>query len=118
MRRHKRIAAGIGVFAVAAGALTLSAPAAQASTASPKVTWGDCVHYSDEALEAMGVPREELARMRALLARTDCGTVQVPLDYSRPYGRKISVAISRIRATDQKHKRGSIAVNPGGPGGS
>src|SRR5690349_13305043 len=118
MTRHKRIAAGIGVFAVAAGALTLSPPPAEASTASPTVTWGDCVQYSDEALEALGVRREELARIRALLARTDCGTVRVPLDYSRPHGTKITVAISRIRATDQRHKLGSIAVNPGGPGGS
>src|SRR5690242_14013575 len=113
MTRHKRIAAGIMAFAVTSGALTLSAPTAEASTASPRVTWGDCAQYSDEALEAMGVPREELARMRALLARTDCGTVRVPLDYSRPNGTKITVAISRIRATDQKHKLGSIAVNPG-----
>jgi pimeloyl-ACP methyl ester carboxylesterase len=56
--------------------------------------------------------------MRALLARTDCGTVQVPLDYRRPSGTKVTVAISRLRATDQRHKLGSMAVNPGGPGGS
>jgi len=118
MTRHRRFAAGIGVFAVAAGALTLSAPAAQASAASPKVTWGNCVRYSDETLEALGVPREELARVRALLARTDCGTVRVPLDYRHPHGTKITVAVSRIRATDQRHKLGSIAVNPGGPGNS
>jgi pimeloyl-ACP methyl ester carboxylesterase len=82
------------------------------------VTWGDCEAYSDETLEAMGVRPEDLPKIRALLARTDCGTVQVPLDYNRPHGQKITVAISRLRASDQKHKLGSIAVNPGGPGGS
>ncbi|BCY11286.1 alpha/beta fold hydrolase [Actinoplanes sp. L3-i22] len=123
MTRHKRLAAGIGVLVVAAGAMVLPAPAAQAgaassSTASPQVTWGTCVAYPDATLEAMGVPAEELPRFRALLARTDCGTVQVPLDYHHPNGRQITVAISRLRATDQRHKLGSIAVNPGGPGGS
>ncbi|WP_203828247.1 alpha/beta fold hydrolase [Actinoplanes palleronii] len=120
MTRHKRLTAGIGVLAVAAGAFGLAVPAsgAAASSGSGRVTWGDCVAYSDATLEAMGVPPDEVPRIRALLARTDCGTVQVPLDYAHPAGRKITVAISRLRATDQKHKRGSIAVNPGGPGGS
>jgi pimeloyl-ACP methyl ester carboxylesterase len=119
MTRHTGIVAGIGVLVMAAGAgLIALAPPAGASTAPPAVTWSDCVAYSDETLEAMGVPPEELPRIRALLARTDCGTVQVPLDYNRPNGTKITVAISRLRATDQQHKLGSMAVNPGGPGGS
>nr|BFE72745.1 hypothetical protein GCM10020092_060460 [Actinoplanes digitatis] len=106
------------MFAVVAAGLMVSAPTAEASTASPKVTWGNCPQYSDEVLEAMGLRPDELGRMRALLARTDCGTVRVPLDYRRPNGTRITIAISRIRATDQRHKLGSIAVNPGGPGGS
>ncbi|MET3423697.1 pimeloyl-ACP methyl ester carboxylesterase [Actinoplanes tereljensis] len=119
MTRRTGIVAGIGVLVMAAGAgLIVLAPPAAASAAPPAVTWNDCVAYSDETLEAMGIPPEELPRIRALLARTDCGTVQVPLDYHRPNGTKITVAISRLRATDQRHKLGSIAVNPGGPGGS
>ncbi len=52
------------------------------------------------------------------MARTDCGTVEVPLDYAYPEGRRITVAITRLRATDRAHRLGTIAVNPGGPGGS
>ncbi|MFI1995213.1 alpha/beta fold hydrolase [Actinoplanes sp. NPDC020271] len=118
MTRHKRLTAGIGVLVVAAGLGIVPGPAAAAGTASPKVTWGDCVAYSDAALESIGLPAEELPKVRALLARTDCGTVRVPLDYHKPHGEQITVAITRLRATDQKHKRGSLAVNPGGPGGS
>ncbi|MEV6302726.1 alpha/beta fold hydrolase [Actinoplanes sp. NPDC051861] len=121
MTRRTGIAAGIGALVMAAGAglIALPLPAAAGASAAPvTVTWSDCVAYSDETLEAMGVSPEELPRIRALLARTDCGTVRVPLDYHRPNGTKITVAISRIRAADQQHKRGSVAVNPGGPGGS
>ncbi|MFE3029378.1 alpha/beta hydrolase [Nocardia tengchongensis] len=41
----------------------------------------------------------------------------VPVDYAQPQGRTMSVAISRVRATDQDHRRGILLSNPGGPGG-
>jgi pimeloyl-ACP methyl ester carboxylesterase len=47
-----------------------------------------------------------------------CGTIQVPLDYSNPTATSISLAIVRKPATDQAHRIGSLLVNPGGPGGS
>lgn len=47
-----------------------------------------------------------------------CADITVPLDYRRPQGDKITVAISRITATDPAHRRGVLLVNPGGPGTS
>ncbi|MFB6891582.1 alpha/beta fold hydrolase [Kitasatospora sp. NPDC056327] len=47
-----------------------------------------------------------------------CADVTVPLDYGNPGGRTITVAISRLKATDTRHRIGSVLVNPGGPGGS
>ena len=47
-----------------------------------------------------------------------CATVRVPLDYDQPAGVQISLAVSRLPATDPAHRRGSLFVNPGGPGGS
>jgi len=47
-----------------------------------------------------------------------CTTAQVPLDYDRPWGEQTTVALLRVKATDQKHKIGSLFVNPGGPGAS
>ena len=47
-----------------------------------------------------------------------CGTLEVPLDYDHPRGEKISLALVRLPATDQAHKKGTIFFNPGGPGGS
>lgn len=48
----------------------------------------------------------------------ECGTVSVPLDYRKPRGRQITIAITRLKAVDQVHRLGSLALNPGGPGGS
>jgi pimeloyl-ACP methyl ester carboxylesterase len=49
-------------------------------------------------------------------AGAQCGQVSVPLNYSRPDGRTITVAMSRIKATDPAHRRGVLLINPGGPG--
>lgn len=43
-------------------------------------------------------------------------TVTVPLDWSRPEGETIRIAVSRSAPTGES--RGSLLINPGGPGGS
>ncbi|MFI0354063.1 alpha/beta fold hydrolase [Actinomadura sp. 9N407] len=52
------------------------------------------------------------------LKNAECGQVEVPLDYRKPGGRKISVAVSRVKATDKANYQGVLLGNPGGPGGS
>lgn len=47
---------------------------------------------------------------------TRCATVRVPLDYTRPFGRTLSIAVSRVPATDPDRRRGVLVSNPGGPG--
>jgi pimeloyl-ACP methyl ester carboxylesterase len=47
-----------------------------------------------------------------------CATARVPLDYDRPRGTKISLALIRLPAGDPARRIGSIFINPGGPGGS
>jgi pimeloyl-ACP methyl ester carboxylesterase len=52
-------------------------------------------------------------------AQMQCASLPVPLDYSHPGGRKISLALSRVQATAPVSQRlGVLLVNPGGPGGS
>lgn len=67
----------------------------------PAVQWGACTTPS-------------LVR-----AGAQCGFVEVPLDYAKPKGEKIKLAVSRIthKSTDAA-KQGIMLVNPGGPGGS
>jgi len=64
------------------------------SPAPSKVAWSDCG------------------------AGFQCGTLQVPLDYTNPQGRKISLALMRKPATQTAVRIGSLLMNPGGPGES
>jgi pimeloyl-ACP methyl ester carboxylesterase len=91
---------------------------AHVSHRASSVTWSACPTYSNEVLRARGVENDRVPQFRSLLARTMCGTVSVPLDYRRPKGRQITVAVTKLKAVDQAHRLGSIALNPGGPGGS
>ncbi|HEY8840576.1 MAG TPA: alpha/beta hydrolase [Candidatus Dormibacteraeota bacterium] len=47
-----------------------------------------------------------------------CGTVQVPLDYSHPTSGTIDIALNRKPATIPAQRIGSLLINPGGPGAS
>jgi pimeloyl-ACP methyl ester carboxylesterase len=47
-----------------------------------------------------------------------CAAVGVPLDYDRPNGAQISIAMVRLPAANPALRQGSIFLNPGGPGGS
>jgi pimeloyl-ACP methyl ester carboxylesterase len=51
--------------------------------------------------------------------KAQCGFVKVPLSYARPRGKKIKLAVSRVRHTVRRSRyQGVLVVNPGGPGGS
>ncbi len=51
------------------------------------------------------------------LAGAECTSLQVPLNYADPDGRKITLALSMIPATAPVSKQqGVLLVNPGGPG--
>lgn len=54
----------------------------------------------------------------AALPTRQCADFVVPLDYDEPDGPTISLAVSRVPATDQASRIGSLFLNPGGPGGS
>jgi pimeloyl-ACP methyl ester carboxylesterase len=48
----------------------------------------------------------------------ECATAGVPLDYDRPNGPAVQLAVVRIPARDPARRIGSLFLNPGGPGGS
>ncbi len=86
------------VSAVMALVAVLSGVGGEAS-AAPSLIWRDC-HTDDTP------------------ARLECATLRVPLDWSRPDGTKITLALNRLPATDPAHQVGPLLINPGGPGGS
>lgn len=48
----------------------------------------------------------------------ECTTFEVPLDYEKPDGKRISIAVLKVPAARPGKRLGSLVVNPGGPGGS
>uniref|UniRef100_UPI0017A5DC88 alpha/beta hydrolase n=1 Tax=Sporichthya sp. TaxID=65475 RepID=UPI0017A5DC88 len=96
MRRFEAVATAVG----ATGALLFaSLTAVEGASAASSITWGKC---QDSDLRKAGA---------------QCGFVPVPLDWRDPGGAKISIAVSRIRAT-KGPRQGVMLTNPGGPGGS
>lgn len=47
-----------------------------------------------------------------------CGSVTVPVNYSRPQGATLKIAVERRPAADPSQRIGSLVINPGGPGTS
>lgn len=99
MRRILTTAAVLGV--VLSGAAVARAEPAPAPGARPAIAWTAC---EEPALKSR---------------KAECGFLGVPLDYARPAGPKIQLAVSRIRHTvPAKDYQGVMLVNPGGPGGA
>jgi pimeloyl-ACP methyl ester carboxylesterase len=118
---RKRLLAVVGVPITGSAALVTLAttPAvARPPFRAAGITWQACPRYSDADLEGLGMRNGQIPRFRSVMARTECGTLRGPLSYDQPNGRKISIAVTRLRATDPAHRLTSLAVNPGGPGGS
>ncbi|WP_460355804.1 alpha/beta fold hydrolase [Actinoallomurus acanthiterrae] len=116
---RERLLAAVGVPIIGSAALVTLAPTsalAGPTDGGAGITWQACSRYADGDFEGFGLRRGQMARARPLMARMECGTLRVPLNYAQPNGRKISIAVTRLRATDPAHRLGSLAVNPGGPG--
>ncbi|MFI7410579.1 alpha/beta hydrolase [Streptomyces sp. NPDC049627] len=101
MRRSAAVLCGATV--VVAGTLTAVPANANASDsvntvrAAAQVTWKKCATDDYPTLQ--------------------CASVKVPLNYAKPSGKKITLALSRVPHTGDKYQ-GPLLVNPGGPGGS
>ena len=50
-------------------------------------------------------------------ATFSCAVITVPLDYAKPQGETISIAVKKRAATGD-HPQGALFINPGGPGDS
>jgi pimeloyl-ACP methyl ester carboxylesterase len=109
---------GIGLSITGFGFVTTAHAAPAPAASSPTVNWQPCPQYSDAVLDYLRIRPQDYSKFRDLWARTECGTVSVPLDYRHPEGKRITVAFTRLKARDQAHRLGSLAMNPGGPGGS
>lgn len=109
------------LLATAAVLTTVPAATSATRTASPTPAddrgLGRFVHQQLDWTKCQQGPDDETGKeLDAAGAR--CADVTVPLDYSRPNGRTITVAISRLKATDTQRRVGALALNSGGPAGT
>ncbi|RSS60951.1 alpha/beta hydrolase [Streptomyces sp. WAC06614] len=89
-------AAGAGA---GAGADTSTGTGTGTDATAPQLTWRPCA-----------VPDGP--------AGQECADLPVPLDYARPQGPSLRVAVTRLRSDRPAARRGTLVVLPGGPGGS
>ena len=98
-----RFVAALAATGLVASTLAMAPMAAAAPAAAPEFTpaaisWGPC--------QTQGLKN----------AGAECGFLVVPMDYAKPAGEKVSIAVSRVKHTTAY--QGIMVVNPGGPGGS
>jgi pimeloyl-ACP methyl ester carboxylesterase len=96
------LTASPAVGSAVAGTTTSGATSTRAAEYTPPpISWGQCASAS---LQRAGA---------------QCGMLTVPLDYAKPQGTTIKIAVSRImHKTSDANAQGVMLVNPGGPGGS
>lgn len=131
---HQRLVTPIAIVAVLAalaactqrtdgsasgsGSATPSTPGSSSSAAGQvqpyrigRVSFRDC----SSALRDNGITGSGRAKGKLSLG---CADVQVPLDYTRPDGTKISITMIKVHDSANTNPIGSLLLNPGGPGGS
>lgn len=98
----------IGVLPVAAHAAGGTANAAgnpaAATGGTAAIEWGRCPELPPPANDSPAA------------GALECGTLAVPLDYRKPAGKTIDIAVSRLRSAEPDKRRGLLLLNPGGPG--
>src|ERR1700761_1722986 len=112
-----------GVATLAALAVTVALTACSASTAEPATATGASASAGGGAGSPAVVPSGSTgsalrwSSCGKQLAGMGGGSLQVPLNYADPGGRKITIALSMVPATATKsQQQGLMLVNPGGPG--
>jgi pimeloyl-ACP methyl ester carboxylesterase len=110
------LAVGAGLSACTSGPASAPSAVAGASASAD----GTAAAGGDGAGTAAIVPTASTlhwSQCGGQLAGAECATLAVPLNYADPGGRKITLALSMIRATAPASKQqGVLLVNPGGPG--
>ncbi|WP_171108773.1 MULTISPECIES: alpha/beta hydrolase [unclassified Streptomyces] len=124
--RPKRRTAAVGsagllvaatLIAGAVAAPTASASADQARHGQDHEAWG--VKVAAARAARAGIDWQDCPADWRLEKPIQCGWVTVPLDYAKPFGKQIKLAVDRVGNTGtQQERQGALVYNPGGPGGS
>lgn len=110
------LAAALLVSACSSAASTSSATSATSATSAADVALAALPKATPTALAPY---YGQKARWRSCgVPGFECATLKAPLDYDKPAGEEVRLAVARKKATGPGARLGSLLVNPGGPGGS
>ncbi|MGW6538092.1 alpha/beta hydrolase [Streptomyces sp. NPDC055051] len=122
MRRRTAALGSAGTLiagTLVAGALAAPAASADSGARHGRVTEATGVAVAAAQAARAGIDWKDCPADWGLEKPIQCGWVTVPVDYAKPYGKKIKLAVDRIAATGTPAERqGALLYNPGGPGGS
>jgi pimeloyl-ACP methyl ester carboxylesterase len=105
MRRAGRVVAMLlALFLVACPVASASPEGESSQRYGQPPVWGGCERFIGDPAKIEAIPTAQ------------CGTVSVPVDYTKPEGAQAQLAVIRIPATGDRI--GVLVVNPGGPGAS
>jgi pimeloyl-ACP methyl ester carboxylesterase len=118
--RGSRMRAIRTVVPAVVAAVLLGVPATGASVSTATSPPADATRAVEaRRVDRVPTPRPDWFNCNSIFGSdAECATVDLPLDYDKPRGAKTSVAVLRIKATNQKRKIGTLFLNPGGPGAS
>lgn len=122
----RRVLASVAVclLLTACTSAQVGTPVAQPSPGSPasapdakelekfttqKLAWGECAPFAGGDASAEKVLKDK---------KFECAHLSVPLDYAKPAGEVIKIAVLRHRASKPDQRIGSLVTDPGGPGAS
>ncbi|MGP3986876.1 alpha/beta hydrolase [Streptomyces sp. 3N207] len=119
--RAAAIPSTVGALALTLASAPAAASAAPHGALPPTYSGPEAAGVRAAARDAAarGIRWQPCPAAEQLPVSAECGTVRVPVDYTRPDGEHISLTVSRARATGNPAEyQGPLVYNPGGPGGN
>ncbi|WP_326824387.1 alpha/beta hydrolase [Streptosporangium sp. NBC_01756] len=87
---------------------SVQSPGASSAEPAGPIAWSTCTDLERPDGQAPAKPDPSL----------QCGKLKVPLDYAKPTGEMLDIAVIKVRATGPGERLGSLVFNFGGPGAS
>jgi pimeloyl-ACP methyl ester carboxylesterase len=108
--------AGIGVLSACSSSSDTAGPQPAVSASGSSTATASASTEATAAASSLAGFRNQKLSWHECHNGLECSTLQVPLDYTKPEGRRLQIALIRQRASGDSD--GSLIINPGGPGAS
>jgi pimeloyl-ACP methyl ester carboxylesterase len=120
-RRGRRLSARRWPAVAAAAALALLAAACSGSgttTSGPAATTPAITAPAGPAPATLAQYYAQHLSWQPCDHGFQCARLAVPFDYAHPAGKRFSLPVVKLAASDPSRRVGALVINPGGPGGS